>query len=99
MADLDTYDDNQRSYDGMSSLDHLHFLSAALPEKPTWATQRPARPITTITSTIVEHQSLTHAAKDDRDYGAARDRSRSPQLDRDGDVRVRDEPSNGRPDR
>ncbi|KAK4508315.1 hypothetical protein PRZ48_002053 [Zasmidium cellare] len=50
MADLDTYDDNQRSYE------------------------------------------------DDRGY-ADRDRSRSPQLDRDGDVRVRDEPSNGRPER
>nr|OQO20438.1 hypothetical protein B0A51_12140 [Rachicladosporium sp. CCFEE 5018] len=32
-----------------------------------------------------------------RDYG--RDRSRSPQGDRDGDIRLRDEPSNGRSDR
>ncbi|KAK5745298.1 hypothetical protein LTR17_001459 [Elasticomyces elasticus] len=32
----------------------------------------------------------------DREYQAPRDRSRSPGPDRDGDVRIRDEPSNGR---
>ncbi|KAF7185055.1 putative RNA-binding protein C25G10.01 [Pseudocercospora fuligena] len=36
--------------------------------------------------------------EDDRDY-PPRDRSRSPERDRDGDVRVRDEPANGRDDR
>jgi hypothetical protein len=42
-------------------------------------------------------QLLTYLLADDRDY--ARERSRSPQGDRDGDVRLRDEPSNGRGDR
>ncbi|KAK5136268.1 hypothetical protein LTR08_003875 [Meristemomyces frigidus] len=37
--------------------------------------------------------------EDDRDYPPPRDRSRSPVADRDGDIRVRDEPMNGRDDR
>jgi hypothetical protein len=46
-----------------------------------------------------EHQKLTTLFADDRDRDYTRERSRSPGGDRDGDIRLRDEPSNGRSDR
>ena len=44
-----------------------------------------------------DHQTLTMRLTDDR-YDA-RERSRSPGPDRDGDARIRDGPVNGRSDR
>lgn len=50
-----------------------------------------------VTSDDIDANTL---CTDERDY-PPRDRSRSPdaERDRDGDIRVRDEPSNGRADR
>jgi len=42
---------------------------------------------------------LTPTNTDDRDYPPARDRSRSPVGDRDGNARIRDDPMNGRDSR
>lgn len=52
------------------------------------------------TSNCTRRHSLTNPLPDERDY-PPRDRSRSPgqERDRDGDVRLRDEPSNGRHER
>ncbi|KAK4545571.1 hypothetical protein LTR36_002921 [Oleoguttula mirabilis] len=52
-----------------------------------------------ILASLEAELALTAHPTDDRDYPPARDRSRSPVADRDGDSRIRDEPSNGRDSR
>lgn len=100
MADLDTYreDADQRTYEG---------TSIAL--RPARAAS-PARRETAGDADQHFHQHhqpymysrLTSSRADDREREyTTRDRSRSPVVDRDGDIdtRPRDEPSNGRGDR
>ncbi|RMZ17536.1 hypothetical protein D0860_00397 [Hortaea werneckii] len=97
MADLDTYNDEPRQYDGKQT--------------PTRPPAKPPRPgseaIYKRTCYMIdvglrlptELQLINHIA-DERDYpGPPRDRSRSPIGDRDGDARIRDEPVNGRDSR
>ena len=104
MADMDTYDGEQRGYEGNNHLRH-----------GTDAVTEPRQRYGYHGHSEIEHprsqyhygryyspyarlkRADTAAATDDRDYG--RDRSRSPGPDRDGDSRIRDEPMNGRADR
>jgi hypothetical protein len=96
MADMDTYHDEQRGYEGnytlRRSLSHKSHGYNGHSE-----IDLPDINITTIINSSIPDMMLTRTDTDDRDYG--RERSRSPGPDRDGDTRIRDEPMNGRADR
>lgn len=100
MADLDTYreDGDQRTYEGtLFSLRPARATSPARRETAGRADQHSHhhhhhRPYSRLTSSRADDR--------EREY-TTRDRSRSPVVDRDGDIdtRPRDEPTNGRGDR
>lgn len=108
MADLDTYDADQRTYEGTqnTNIAHLSPLRSMWSAKDFLPCRRRVKSraisLTGLTSFLLvltpAPTQTNMALSDDRDY-PPRDRSRSPERDRDGDVRVRDEPANGRDNR
>lgn len=93
MADMDTYDGEQRGYEGnyRATPGGYYRHSEEHPDIQYHYDLYILKP------RLIILLILTFAFADDRDYG--RERSRSPGPDRDGDTRIRDEPMNGRGER
>jgi hypothetical protein len=95
MADMDTYADEPRQYEGNSYYHTSNSYNGYQQHR------EPRRYFQGITLADIHRCSGRRGANlhaDERDYAPPRDRSRSPVGDRDGDIRDR-EPANGRDDR
>lgn len=101
MADLDTYNDEPRQYEGKQALntrdtgENYTYEHQDYSELASIHTKHHHGRYPSSTRKGRVADALHYPDDRERDY-PPRDRSRSPMADRDGDVRIRDEPMNGR---